>query len=817
GVILITTKSGSTARKAAQVNVVQSVFRNNIASLPNYQDNYGGGFQQNIGFFFSNWGPHFSDVDRIRHPIDALQDPSIRNQFPQFHGDFDYEYKAYEDPSTAFFRTGTVYNTSIAVSGATDKTSYSTNFGYTNEEGFTPGNTLEKYNFGLGLNSAITDKLTVNSSFLFAITDMATPPLNAGFGSGPSGGIPSVFANVLYTPRSVDLKNLPFQTPVDNRSVYFRSGNDITNPLWQVANLSNTSFVQRFVNRTALNYDISDNFALTYRVGLDTYTETQERRYNKGGGTDLSAQVISGYYSTININNTIWNQDIILSYTKEINPDLTLTAKGGFNSRLDTYSQFGIASEQQLAYGLFRHSNFITDAQTGNFTSEEQRMGVYADFNIDYKQFLYVNLLARNDWISTLEPENNSQLYPGASVSFIPTTAFSGLESDMLNYLKTRVGFGSSAGFPGPYNTRNVLPQNARAFVNTGGTPITTQTIDNFLGNPNLLPELHQEFEVGLEGRVIRNRLNFDISLYEKNSKNQIVATPLDPSTGFTSTFTNIGNIQTKGAEITLNGDVLNMGGFRWNAMLNWGAYRSVVTELSDELDEIFYAGFSNLGNVAIPGRPMGIIKGVGIARHENGGKIVTAGGDYLPASDITEMGDPNPKWNSSLINTLSYKGFSLSFMLDYRYGGIVYSTTAATMLARGMTGDVDFDRSLSLILPGVKADGTPNDVQTTGSSYFFNNFFFTDEGVFFDGSTIRLREASLAYELPKSVLNSTPFKRASLTLSGTNLWFRAYNLPRDVNFDTDVLSLGVGNGLGFDYLTGPSSRRYGATLNITF
>jgi TonB-linked SusC/RagA family outer membrane protein len=816
GVILITTKSGSTGRKAAEVNVVQSVFRNNIASLPDFQNSYGAGFQQNIGFFFSNWGPHFNDVDVIRHPFDALNDPNLRNQFPQYHGDFGYEYKAYDDPGKAFFRTGTVYNTSVSVSGATDKTSYSTSFGYTNEEGFTPGNTLEKYNFGLGLNSAITDKLTVNSSFLFAQTDMVTPPLNAGFGSGPSGGVPSVFANIMYTPRSVDL-SLPFQTPNDNRSVYYRSGNDITNPRWQAANLANSSFVQRFVNRTALNYDITENLAFTYRVGLDTYTETQERRYNKGGGTDLSAQVISGFYSTVNINNTIWNQDMILSYSKELNPDLTLTVKGGFNSRLDTYSQFGIASEQQLAFGLFRHNNFIVNAQTANFTSEQQRMGVYGDINLDYKQFLYVNILARNDWISTLEPENNSQFYPGASISFIPTTAFSGLESDMLNYLKTRVGFGSSAGFPGPYNTRNILPQNARGFVNAGGSPITTQTIDNFLGNPNLLPELHQEIELGFEGRAINNRLNFDISLYNKNSKNQIVSTPLDPSTGFTSTFTNIGNIQTKGAEISLSGDIVNVGGFRWNAMLNWAAYRSVVTELSDELDEIVYAGFSNLGNFAIPGRPMGIIKGVGIARHENGGKIVTAGGDYLPASDVTEMGDPNPKWNSALINTISYKGFSLSFMFDYRYGGIVYSTTAATMLARGISKDVDFDRSLSLILPGVKEDGTPNDVQTTGASYFFNNFFFTDEGPFFDGSTIRLREASLSYDLPQNVLNSTPFKRASITLSGTNLWFRAYNLPKFVNFDTDVLSLGVGNGLGWDYLTGPSSRRYGATINLTF
>lgn len=817
GVILITTKSGVSKRKAAEVNIVQSVFRNNIASLPKYQNNYGGGFQQNIGFFFSNWGPHFNDVNTIQHPYDALGDASLRNQFPQFHGDLDYEYRAYDDPGKAFFRQGTVYNTSLSVNGGTDKTSYNATFGYTDEEGFVPGNTLSKYNFGLGLTSAASEKLTIRSSFLFAITDMATPPLNAGFGSNPANGIPSILGNVLYTPRSVDLAGLPFEAPVDNRSVYFRSGNDIVNPRWAAKYYSNTSFTQRFFNSTSLTYDILDNLAITYRLGLDTYTETQEVMYNKGGGAGVSAAVNSGLYRTIDINNTIWNQDVILSYTKELNSDLTLTVKGGFNSRYDTYRQSGIESQQQLAFNLFRHGNFITNAQYRNFTEEFQRLGVYGDVNLDYKQFLYVNLSARNDWASVLEKENRQQFYPGASVSFIPTSAFSGLQSDMLNELKVRLGTGSSAGWPSPYGTRNILPQTARAFVNAAGNAISTQTIDNFLGNPNLLPELHQEFEFGLEGRVINNKLNFDLSLYEKNTKNLITNAPLDPSTGFTGTLINIGNVRNRGIELSLNGAPVVSGDFRWDVIFNWAAYRSVVTELTEDLDEIAYAGFTDLGNFAIPGRPFGMIKGIGIARDDNGNKIVTGTGQYLGSSELMELGDPNPKWTSAIINTLSYKGFSLSFMFEYRYGGAVYSTMVATMLARGLTADVDFERSLTMVLPGVKQDGTPNDIQVTGSNYFFDNYFFTDEAPIFDGSTIRLREASLAYELPKSLINSTPFKRASIQLSGTNLWFNAYNTPKDVRFDPDVLSLGVGNGLGFDYLTGPSSRRYGATLNLTF
>jgi TonB-linked SusC/RagA family outer membrane protein len=309
GVILITTKSGASKRKSAEVTINQSVFSNTAASLPTYGTTYGNGFQQAPGFFFSNFGPRMDQGLQVNHPYATSSVASVREAFPQFWVDgivggtpVKYDYKAYEDPSTAFFQTGLVSNTSIQIAGGSDKTGYSASFGYTDDEGFTPGNNLKKYNFGLGINSAVTDKLTVNSSFTFAITDLESPPVNASFGSGPSGGIPSVFAHVLYTPRSVDLAGLPFENPVDKSSVYYRGGNDIVNPLWLVKNYQNTSDVQRFFNSTSLVYDVTDDFSVTYRIGLDTYTEQQELRYNKGGPSgSLATQ--SGYYRTINLKN----------------------------------------------------------------------------------------------------------------------------------------------------------------------------------------------------------------------------------------------------------------------------------------------------------------------------------------------------------------------------------------------------------------------------------------------------------------------------------------------------------------------------------
>mgnify|MGYP005748125055 FL=1 len=839
GVILITTKSGASKRKAAEVTINQSVFSNTAASLPTYGKVYGNGFQQAPGFFFSNFGPRMDEGRTVNHPYATSSVASVRNAFPEFWVDgiiggtpVQYEYKAYADPSEIFFRTGIVSNTSVGISGGSDKTSFNASFGFTDDEGFVPGNELKKYNFGLGVNSAINDKLSVNSSFTFAITDLVTPPVNASFGSGPSGGIPSVFAHVLYTPRSVNLGGLPWENPVDKSSVYYRGGNDIVNPNWLVRNYVNSSDVKRFFNSTSLNYDINDNFSITYRLGLDTYFELQELRYNKGGPSS-SLATTSGYYRSINIQNTIWNQDLILNWKKEFSEKFGMSALLGGNSRYDVYDQNGVASQGQLAFGLFRHSNFSNsssnDAYSGGtmtFGSEERRYGVYGNITLDYSDYLFLNLSARNDWTSTVEAENRSILYPGASVSFIPSTAFD-WNSSTVNDLKLRLGYGTSAGYPSPYRTRNVLDQSARAFDRGGVTQ--THAVSNRLGNPNLRPELHGELEFGVEAVMFNNKLRFDLSLYEKNTKDLITSAPIDPSTGFTTTTTNIGKIRTRGAELQATvTPVSTASGFEWNSTLNWAKYRTEVIELGGGLEEIVVAGFTTLGNFAIPGRPFNIIKGVGFDRDpETGQPIILSNGVHKAAADLVELGDPNPQWTGSWINNFTYKGFTLNVMLEYRHKGAVFSNTVTATLARGVTKDPVADRELTFIMPGVrqdgvKADGTPNyipnDYQISASDYFFSGYQgATDEPNVFDGSMWRLREVSLSYQLPNTLMAKTPFKRASFAVSGTNLWFLAVNFPPNMNYDVDVLGTGVGNGLGFDFVTGPSSRRLGGTLTLTF
>jgi hypothetical protein len=155
----------------------------------------------------------------------------------------------------------------------------------------------------------------------------------------------------------------------------------------------------------------------------------------------------------------------------------------------------------------------------------------------------------------------------------------------------------------------------------------------------------------------------------------------------------------------------------------------------------------------------------------------------------------------------------------EYQKGGDIYATTVGALVGRGLVEDTDFDRTQSIVLPGIRqSTGQPNDIQTTATEAYFNNIGFgVDELLIYDATHVRLREASITYRMPKKWLEKTPFGNVSLTLSGQNLWVKAFNTPDSVNYDPELNSLGVGNSQGFDYLTSWNSRRYGMSIKVTF
>ncbi len=848
GVILVTTKNGNPRGDGLNITFDQSYFVTEIASLPDFQSNYGGGFHQNFGFFYSNWGPAFdvrgeagiSADGTVAHPLSRLQDPALAAEFAEL-GQTEYAYQNYANQEN-FFSNGNVSTTALNVQGGNEMASFSTSFAYTNDNGFTPNNNLTKLNFGLGGSAQLSDRLRMNATFNYVNTDVVTPPISYGDGSGifAGGGI-SVFSDVFYTPRSVDLFGLPYIAS-DNRPVYYRSGNDILNPRWTAENAENLNLTNRFYGQIATRYQLSDFVGLNYQIGLDNYTENQEYKINRIGVNNADyAAVNNGYYRTTFNKSLIWNHNAFADLDfGEIASGLTLDGTLGVNFREDNFDADGLESTNQIVFGFFEHANFTNhnainslSGQDIQFRQQERLLGLYGTATFGYNSFLYLNLQARNDWTSTVERENQSLFYPSASVSFIPTEIMA--KSETLNYLKLRLGYGTSAGFPPPYATRNVLAGNPSQFIDINGNILTTNSNGTYfddngvgatLGNPNLKPELHREVEFGFESRWLKNRLGLDVSVYNKNTDNLITNAPLDPSTGSTQTRINIGKINNRGLEVGLDADVIRKGNVTWNVFTNFYTYESTVIDLDGDLDtddeslEINIEGFSNLGNFAIEGQPFGIMKGGVIDRDENGNAIIDSDGLYVQAAATGIIGDPNPDFTLGLTNSVDFGNVNLSFQFDYRHGGDVYSGTARTLLARGLSQDTDFDRTRGYVLDGVTADGSPNTTMITATNLYFDNFGFGPSEIsVFDGTTVRLRDVSLAFSVPKDKLASMRgVEGITLSLIGNNLWFNAINMPEHTNVDTDASGLGASsNGLGFEFLNGPSARRYGLNLRLQF
>ncbi|PQJ14419.1 SusC/RagA family TonB-linked outer membrane protein [Aureicoccus marinus] len=836
GVILITTKNGSAGakNKKNEVSVTSSVFFNEIASLADYQSQYGNGFDQNFGWFFSNWGPSFDregtagwgaqsaidDNGTLAHPYSTASSATgIPQAFPEFAG-ARYDWRPYNSVGR-FFRTGTVLSNSVNVSGASDdgKTAYNANFGHLDDSGFTPGNNVQRYNIGVGGRAVLSNKITVAGTLNYSRTRFRTPPVAASTGNGAFGSGSSVFGELFFTPRSVDLIGLPFENPLDGSSVYYRQNNSIQHPLWTVKNAQFRQLTNRTFGQISATYAINDNLNLLYRFGLDVYAESNTNSQNKGGRGQSDVALESGILQTWTNLNTINNHDIILSGQYDLSDKVGMTFNAGATSRREVFDRNGVASSGQQVFGVLRHFNFAIQDEI-QFSQERNIAGVFGQIDFDYDRMFYLTLAGRNDWVSNLAPDNRSIFYPSASVSFIPTKFIDGLQSQNgINYLKIRAGYGTSANFPTGYPVAATLNLNTQDFQ-SNGVDVVTNSSNRQLGNPALKPELLQELEFGVEARAWDNRITLDASYYTRKTEDLIVSRPLDPSTGFATTQTNVGEIQSNGIEIDLGVDIFrpaDEGGFAWNVNANWTTNESIVKDLGQDTDVIVFSGFSSLGNAAIKDEQLGVIVGTRVQRNDAGNLSVNADGSYIEEQGLFVIGDPNPDWLLNVNNSISFKNFTLSALISYTHGGDIYSRTVSTLLGRGLTTDTE-DRLRTFILPGDGPDGNPNNVQLVNSQFYFSNVLFgPDELGIYDASVLRLQEVSLSYSVPSKILDKTPFGSLSFTLSGQNLWFDAINIPDGTNFDPNVAGVGIGNGRGFDFLNGPSSKRYGMSIKASF
>lgn len=810
GVILIETKAGSAevGKKSFTANITQTSYTNMVANLPEFQNIFGAGNngvtdESTIGNLGSN-GARFTDLDLVPHPL------SNDTRFPEFAG-LEVPFTAAPNNVRDFFNTGIGSVTSLDLTATGEKTSLNFSMGYTDEGGILGNNDFNRFNISVGGTSQLTDKLKLSSSLSFSSRKRNS---YTAIDDDADDDGSDILSNLYIIPRSLDIQNLPFQDPFNGSNVYYRT--DRENPRWTINNTGREDIIRRVNGTVNLIYQLGKHHSLTYRGGLQVETFNRLDFRNRGGlgdeeslgSLDLTAN------AEFDVDNTL-----IFGSNYQLSSKLSFESQLGVNSRYETFRSLDSEYTNQIVYGFLRPNNFRTPGEGDYDENKDNLLGVFGQFEFDYNRYLYLSLSGRLDKGSSVEQENQNLFYPGVSVSFIPTSAIDFGDS-FVNYLKIRGAYATSSGFPTRFRTRQSLSSDPREFSDINGNLIVTNSLFDRFANPDLEPELHKEFELGLEGNFFDNAVTLQASVFSRISENQIFETGIAPATGFTNTIINAGRVDTEGLEIDLGVKLFRGSDFNWNIRNTFTTFKSTVVDLPGDLTRRIDAD-DNI--FLIEGEELGIFTGSYVVRDSEGNALVNPATGVLITSDDVGLqdeiiGNANPDFRATSIHTFQYKNFALSTQLEYTHGGDISSSLFEILLERGVTTDTR-NREGSFIVPGVFGDvstGQPlldangntirNNIQLTGNNAVFSNFYEADENTTFDASVFRIREIALSYNLNRKAFRKLPFSSIDFRLSGRNVFFHAPNFPTGINFDPET------NGLST-----PTTKRYALTVSVNF
>ncbi len=831
GVIVITTKSGSGKKgpKPLNINLKSSVSFETISNLPDYQNEFGTGAEQRVGGGSNgSWGGRFGSgnvydaggnvVRKSSSGVDSV--PAWTPYLTAYPGLFDKEgrtaYVAYPNNVKDLFNTGTVYENSLGVNGGDANSSIGLTLSRTDHKGYVENSSYKKTNISIGGQTRYKG-LTFGGNFAYT----RSKQLGGFFGQGQS--FTTQFGRSLIMGRSWPLPYLP-PTDLAGRPLAFIAG-QYTNPLWGAYHNTITTFEDRTVVGFRVGYKVNNWINLNYNIGSNiTGTDRDEiiDLFSPGVGAGLG-QITEDHFKFTEIQSTI-----VASFTPKIGNDLTLDFKVG-NDINDRRSrrQADIGSNF-IVPNVFSLTNTSTKTFAADSRSKRRIVGIFADASFGYKNFAFINVSGRNDFTSTLPFENASYFYPGFSASLVFSDALK-IKNDWFDYGKVRGGWARVGNDAPANNGQDVYTISSTNFLGQPFTSRSGQTID-----AALTPEFTSEVELGLDLSFFKRRANLEFTWYDKKSTDLIYPIDVPVTTGYTSFNTNLGEISNKGIEIGLSLKPIVTKNFSWDIRGAFTKNKNIVVSLVPGLQRSLLGFLSYLE----PGLPYGYLRGTK-AKKTDDGQLLIDGATGWVVKDFDEqmIGDPNPEWKLGITNTLSFKGITLSALWDMTKGGSLYSETISSLLGRGVTLDTK-DRETGFVIPGVYADPSnaqkpllvggktvPNQTRISTNDLYFSTSSiaasFAINGIqeyqVFDATVYRLRELTLGYDVPKSIVNKLKLGGIVFSVSGRNLWFLAPNVPKYTNYDPEANSLGSGTLQGVELSAAPTTKRVGVNLNITF
>lgn len=811
GAIVVNSKSGKNTGRGFSIDLNTTYMLDNPILLTNYQNVYG---QGNGGAYSpsseSSWGPEM-DGQMVAH---WSPDPNRPEQ--------EYAYSPQPDNVRDFFQTGHNFATSLGINAGNEKNQTYFSYTYTDAAGVVPSNELTRHNFNLRLTNKLTDRLTLDSKINYIQEDIYNMLSTGESFDNPIRHISRLPRNI----RTADIEDFDFINAAGVlRQNYWNPGsNGGANPYWTINRNLKKNTTDRVIAFSSLRYMLTDDLSVMVRSAVDrSFGSSDTRFYNNSYIFAEFGRFFQGRFDGME-----WNSDFLISYDKNFSSDWAFNINAGGNVRKQRNSGlFANTGASLTVPNFFALGNTQQVAATHDAGGPKDVNSLYGFGQLSFKNAVFLDLTARNDWSSTLPPDAWSYFYPSVGLNVVISDLFE--IPTFLSFAKVRASYAEVGNDTSPY----MLERTAR--LNAGGKG-GYLTLDPTLPNESLRPERTRSIEVGADLRFFENRLGIDFTYYKTNSTDQLFTVDLPVGSGASRFFTNGGDVQNDGIELVLNGTPVMAGDFTWDITVNYAANNSLVKTINDERPSIVVGGDFLRSFRIEEGAPFGEVYSRGLLRDDQGRVIV--GKDGLPQTTpglVKRVANYNPDWLGGIRNALSYKNFRFNFLIDIRQGGSISSLTNAILYADGVTeetlegreGNVVFGEDFYGHETAVLADdpatldvneaGTPNNIPIRAEQFWVKvggRNAPVGEVFTYDASNVRLREAVLSYSLPSTITAGTPFRRVSLSFVGRNLFFFSNNAK---NIDPDV-TVGTGKeAAGFDSFGPPTSRSYGFNLNLGF
>lgn len=750
----------------------------------------------------------------------AYRFPAFQKTFgPGDNGSFNTPTRLYFGPRYAadvplydnlgnFFQTGFTNRHNLSLEGGSDKATYRLSVGYTNQTGVIPTTQFERLSVRLAGTTKLNSKLEASTTFNYINTNN----VKAGKGVG------STLLALTSWPLFDDAQNYLNNDGTRRRLNPNSDTQDIDNPFFDVYKNKNSDKTNRLMGNVTLSYDPAQWLNVRGLIGVDVYSTVGNLLFHPQSNRAFSTRGSIENYTDVS---QLLNGQLLVTGRKDFGPIKTSLLLGtSFDDRRNDVTAVRGEQFYEADFNGINNTPPITQ-RAKNTLNVVRRQAAFGQFTASYHDLLYLHVTGRNDWSSTMPIQNRSFFYPSVSTSFVLTELPALQGGKVLSFAKLRASYAEvGKDAPVPYITQS----NLAAQVTTGGGLAYGVTG----GNGILVPERTKSYEFGADVRLFNGRLTFDAAYYNRTASNQISAPRLSYATGFILQYVNSGTIESKGVELLMTGNPVRKANFNWDVTVNFTRNNSTVLDLPADQPEFYLSDtwlYANVRNSLFVGKPATAFGGNDYLRNTQGDILINPTTGY-PVKNTTfqPIGDRNPLFMLGLTNSFRYKNWTLSALLDFRRGGDVYNANELFFYVNGLSTKT-LDRETPRVVRGVLRDGlentatpTVNTIQVTPSTRndFYNSAYVESDFIEKDINWMRLRDVTLRYVFPTSMLGRTKILRgASVFFTGTDLFLLTNYTGADPAVNGLNASTGGSGASGFDYGTIATPRGYSVGLQI--